>query len=132
MAVRSICGAILLSDDPEALARFYTEALGLSFEREEHGGLAPHFGVDIGQLHFGIHPPENFKSKIAGQARVALTFDVTSVAECQERLERLGASCRQAPHDEGFGTVASYEDPDGNVFEIVELRYDFDKEGRSR
>jgi predicted enzyme related to lactoylglutathione lyase len=129
MSVRSICGAILLSENPEALSRFYAEAFGLSFEREDHGGLAPHWGVDIGKIHFGIHPPENFKKGTAGQAGIVLTFDVTSLSRCQARLESLGAPCIQPPHDEGFGMVASFSDPEGNQFEIVELNYDFVRDG---
>jgi predicted enzyme related to lactoylglutathione lyase len=125
MPVRSICGAILVSDDPQALARFYADALGLTFAREEHGGLAPHWGVDIGTVHFGIHPPQNFKRSSAGQGSVVLTFDVTSLSECASRLEGLGAACIQPPHDEGFGMVASFTDPDGNQFEVVELAYEF-------
>jgi predicted enzyme related to lactoylglutathione lyase len=125
MFVKSICGTILVSRNPDALARFYTEALELPFAREEHAGLAPHWGVDIGTVHFGIHPPENFNRSTAGQASVVLTFDVTSLAECQARLESLGAPCIQPPHDEGFGMVASYSDPEGNQFEVVELRYEF-------
>jgi hypothetical protein len=86
MAVKSICGTILMSGDPEALARFYREALGLAFEREDHGGLAPHWGVDIGRVHFGVHPPRNFEASAAGQGSVVLTFDVTSLADGQARL----------------------------------------------
>jgi predicted enzyme related to lactoylglutathione lyase len=129
MGVKSVCGAILVSHDPEGLARFYGEALALSFEREEHAGLAPHWGVDIGTVHFGIHPPANFKRTAAGNGSVVLAFDVTSLAECLSRLERLGAACVQPPHDEGFGLVASFTDPDGNQFEVVELRYEFGGDG---
>jgi len=129
MSVKSICGTILMSAEPEALARFYGEALSLQFAREDHGGLAPHWGVDVGRVHFGIHPPENFARGTSGQGSLVLSFDVASVPDCEERLKRLGARCLQPPHDEGFGTVASYEDPDGNVFEIVELSYDFEKGG---
>ncbi len=129
MPVKSICGTILMSGDPQALARFYAEALGLAFEREEHAGLAPHWGVDIGHVHFGIHPRENFKRSAAGQSSVVLAFDVTSLAECQARLARLGAPCIQPPHDEGFGMVASFGDPEGNLFEIVELTYQFEGGG---
>jgi predicted enzyme related to lactoylglutathione lyase len=114
-----------MSRDPAALARFYEEALGLAFEREDHAGLAPHWGVDIGTVHFGIHPPQNFKKSAAGQGSVVLTFDVSSLAECHARLEGLGAPCIQPPHDEGFGLVASFQDPEGNLFEIVELSYQF-------
>jgi predicted enzyme related to lactoylglutathione lyase len=126
LPVKSICGAIIVSEVPEALARFYAKALDLSFEREDHGGLAPHWGVDIGRIHFGIHPPEDFRKKSAGQASIVLTFDVTSLKECQARLEELGARCVQPPHDEGFGVVASFTDPEGNQFELVELAYEFE------
>jgi predicted enzyme related to lactoylglutathione lyase len=126
MPVKSICGVILMSKNPDALARFYAEALELAFEREEHAGLAPHWGVDIGSVHFGIHPPENFKREAAGQGSAVLAFDVPSLRECEARLERLGARCIQPPHDEGFGQVASFLDPEGNQFEIVELTYEFE------
>jgi predicted enzyme related to lactoylglutathione lyase len=129
MAVKSLCGAVLISADPQALAGFYAEALGLTFEREEHGDLAPHWGVDIGRVHFGIHPPENFERRAAGRGSVVLAFDVSSLEECQTRLERLGAPCVQPPHDEGFGLVASFTDPDGNQFELVELTHEFKDDG---
>ncbi len=129
MAVKSICGAILISTNPQALARFYAEALGLSFEREDHGDLALHWGVDIGRIHLGIHPPENVKREASGGANVVLAFDVPSLEDCQARLERLGAPCVQPPHDEGFGMVASFNDPDGNQFELVELTHEFKDHG---
>jgi hypothetical protein len=31
----------------------------------------------------------------------------------------------QPGHDEGFGKVARYTDPEGNPFEIIELSYQF-------
>lgn len=125
MAVKSLCGAILLSADPAALARFYGAALGLEFTREDHGDLAPHWGVDIGQIHFGIHPPGNFRRDAGQPGGAVLAFNITSLAECAARLEQLGATCLMPPHDEGFGNVACYADPEGNPFEIVELDYDF-------
>ena len=112
VSVKSICGAILVSARPELLAELYGAALGLSLEREEHGGHAPHWGIDIGRIHFGIHPPENFQKQESGNASVVLAFDVTSLKECQARLERLGTPCFQVPHDEGFGVVASFTDPE--------------------
>jgi predicted enzyme related to lactoylglutathione lyase len=126
LTVKSICGAILIATRPEALADFYAQGLGLAFTREEHAGLAPHWGVDIGHVHFGIHPPGNFRRSAAGQASLVLAFDVTSLEECRLRLEALGARCVQPPHDEGFGLVASFLDPEGNQFEIIELSYSFE------
>jgi predicted enzyme related to lactoylglutathione lyase len=127
--VKSICGAILIARDVDSLARFYAEALGLALTREDHAGLAPHWGVDIGHVHFGVHPPENFDKRTAGQGTVVLTFDVDSLPESRERVERFGATCVRPPHDEGFGLVASFTDPEGNPYELVELSYGFHENG---
>lgn len=125
MSVKSICGIILAADDPQALAVFYAKALGLEFEREDHGGLAVHFGTDIGAVHFGIHPPQNLGMASAGNASASIAFNVRSLDEIIPRLEGLGAREIAPPHDEGFGMVATYVDPAGNPFEIVELDYEF-------
>lgn len=125
MGLRSICGVILLSDDPRRLAEFYGRVLGCAFQREDHGRLAEHFGLDVGEVHFGIHPPSNFQRTTPGTASAAIAFNVSSLAEPMAVLRELGATQVQAPHDEGFGLVTSYLDPDGNQFELVELTYDF-------
>lgn len=125
MTVKSICGVILAAKDAEALSRFYAEAFGLSFEREEHGGLLEHFGVDIDRVHFGIHPVENLHKDAVGNASVSIAFNVDSLESVAARLRRLGARQLSDPHDEGFGRVAAYQDPEGNPFEVVELRHEF-------
>lgn len=129
MRLRSICGVILLSDNPRRLADFYGRVLGCTFEREDHGDLAEHFGVDVGEVHFGIHPPSNFQRTSPGGASIAIAFNISSLNEAIPILGELGAKQVQAPHDEGFGLVTSYLDPDGNQFELVELAYEFAKSG---
>jgi predicted enzyme related to lactoylglutathione lyase len=125
MAVKTICGVIILSSAPEALAKFYSEFLSLDFTREEHDGLSPHFGSDIGNCHFAIHPPENFAKKNTGPSSTVIAFDVDSLESTVKLLEKNGATCVQPAHDEGFGKVARYTDPEGNPFEIIELSYQF-------
>jgi predicted enzyme related to lactoylglutathione lyase len=124
MSVKSICGVILISEDVEKLTRFYSEGLGLSFEREDHGGLDVHYGVDIGEVHFGIHPPKNFAGRGPSRA-TPIAFAVSSIDEHLPRLRELGATVVVEPHDEGFGPVVTCADPEGNLFELVELRHDF-------
>ena len=129
MRLRSICGVILVSDDPRRLADFYARVLGCRFVREEHGDLAEHFGVDIGETHFGIHPPSNFQRSSRGGASAVIAFDIGSLNEAIACLAELGATQVRGPRDEGFGLVTSYLDPDGNLFELVELTCDFAKSG---
>jgi predicted enzyme related to lactoylglutathione lyase len=125
MGIKSICGVILVSNSAEGLAKFYSEALQLEFAHEDHGSLASHWGVDIGTVHLGIHPPENFKRSIATNSNTVIAYDVDSLADCRTRIESLGGKCIEEPHDEGFGLVASFLDPQGNQFEITELSYEF-------
>lgn len=129
MTLRSICGVILLSDNPGRLAEFYGRVLGCAFQREDHGALAEHFGCDVGEVHFGIHPPANFHRTAPRGVSAAIAFNVSSLDEPMAVLTQLGATQIQAPHDEGFGLVTSYLDPDGNPFELVELTYDFTQPG---
>ena len=128
MHVKSICGIILASENPGTLAEFYASALGLRFAREDHGGLETHYGVDIGECHFGIHPPANLFRNAAGNASASIAFNVDSLDDVRSRLRKLGAVEVAAPHDEGFGLVAAYTDPEGNPFEVVELSYEFGAE----
>ena len=61
--------------------------------------------------------------------RAVVAFDVSSLQDAMTILGKLGARQAQPPHDEGFGLVTSYLDPNGNQFELVELRYEFAKSG---
>lgn len=127
MKIKSICGVIIASENPQRLAEFYSDVFGVAFEEEDHGGLEKHYGVDIGEIHLGIHPPGNLGKSEIGNSSISVAYNVTSLAEVIQRLAKTGAIQVLAPHDEGFGMVASYKDPDGNQFEIVELNYDFSR-----
>lgn len=123
--IKSICGIILASSNPAALAEFYSTALGLKFKREEHGDLLVHFGVDIGEIHFGIHPPEDLAKSATGHATATIAFNVASLDLVIEKLKALGAKEVVAPHNEGFGLTTTYQDPEGNHIELIELDYNF-------
>ena len=127
MGVRSICGVVLAAGNPRALADFYGAALGLRFEREDHGDLLEHFGTDIGEVHFGIHPPANLRRTDPGNASASIAFDVDSLEDFLERLAALGARQLAPPHDEGFGRVAAFEDPEGNKDRLFVFHRDVDK-----
>lgn len=123
MPARSVCGVILVSDDPERLASFYGHVLDVALEREDHGGLDVHFGVDLAECHLGIHPPSNFGGHHGGGAVTA--FAVDDLDAHAARLAERGAPVVLEPHDEGFGRTATWRDPDGNLVELVELTHDF-------
>lgn len=124
MSPTTICGVILTTENMQQMARFYGEVLGLALIREDHGGLAVHYGVDLpNQVHFALHPPTDFRLADSGHAAVKVAFTVPDLAEAVARLGAAGHAPFIEPHDEGFGPLAAYRDPDGNVLELVELRH---------
>ena len=125
MPVQSICGVIFVTDDVDALATFYAEGLGLPLEREDHGGLDVHYGIDLGHVHFAIHPPTNFGAGPPSRG-TAVAFQVDAIDAHLEGLLARGATVVTPRRDEGFGDVVTLRDPAGNLLELVELRYDFD------
>lgn len=125
MSVQRICGVILTSDNVERLADYYSTLLGIRLAREEHGDLAVHYGADLGTIHFAIHPPSDFREERSGYPSTKIAFQVNDLASHVSRMRAAGHEPWQDVHDEGFGPLASFRDPDGNLIELVELRYEF-------
>ena len=126
---KSVCGIILVTDDVERLAAFYRDALQFPLEREEHGALPVHYGIDIGATHLGIHPPQSFGRIAARPGGTVFALEVDDLDERLAQIAKAGVRPVIEKHDEGFGPVAAIEDPDGNIIELVELRYDFGGQG---
>jgi catechol 2,3-dioxygenase-like lactoylglutathione lyase family enzyme len=122
----SVCGVILVTDDVERLAAFYRDVLGLPLEREKHGGLPAHYGVDIGTTHLGIHPPASFGRTTARPGGSIFALEVGDLDHRLTELAAKGIRPLIQKHEEGFGPVAAVEDPDGNLIELVELNHSFD------
>ncbi len=125
MSIKGICGVILTTDNMEGMVNFYINILGLPLEKEEHGDLELHYGLDLGTLHFAIHPLADFGETESGNAATKIAFQVESLEKHVMKLENHGHHPVHEPHDEGFGPVASFKDPDGNLIELVELSYEF-------
>lgn len=127
MAISAICGVIVTTEHMPEMAAFYTTVLGVPLKKEQHGGMQAHYGTDFAnRIHFALHPPGDFELDNAGHASVKLAFTVDDLDSHVRRLAQHGHEPFIAPHDEGFGPVAAFRDPDGNVLELVELNYEFE------
>ena len=125
MGIKSVCGVVVTTDKLDEMLRFYRDALGVPLEEEEHGDLDVHYGANFGNLHFAIHPLSSFDETEPGNAATKIAFQVDSLSEHIARLEAQGYNPAQEPRDEGFGPMASFRDPDGNLIELVELNFEF-------
>lgn len=59
-SIEFISAVLLLSPDPANLAAFYRDALGFPLKEEMHGETEKHYGCELGDIHFAIHPASNF------------------------------------------------------------------------
>src|SRR5262245_4140611 len=109
----------------DEMVGFYRDLLELPLEKEEHGDLETPYGVDLGNIHFAIHPLADFGETTPGNATAKIAFEVDSLNDYLRKLADRGYRSVQEPHDEGFGPVAAFRDPDGNLIELVELSYEF-------
>ena len=115
----------LLSDDLEALARFYRDVLGLEVTLDAGDGVYKE--LRAGAVILGL-----FRRDLMGQmigsdlpppARadaVALTFEVDDVDAAAARVRERGAELVGEPRDYevAFLRVAHLRDPDGNLIEL--------------
>lgn len=118
--IEFLAAVLLVSPNPQRLADFYRDVVGVPLEEERHGDSLPHWGCSLGEIHFAIHPVETFPDRRSGAVKLAFTvFDIEALAE---RLEQSGVSLVYPPRDTGFFWSTAIEDPDGNLIEFTELR----------
>ncbi len=90
-------GVLLVSENPERLATFYRDVLDLPLEEERHGDTLPHWGCNVGDIHFAIHPIDDFpEDRKSGVGTVKLAFNVFDVRALAAKLE---ARCKHGPSD---------------------------------
>ncbi len=104
----------ILSDDYEALGRFYSALFGWSINSDPAWG--PYGLIDTqsgeGSIAGGIGPAENPAEK-----GVKVYVRVDDLAAALDRAQQLGGTrlVEPTPLPEGFGTFAMFADPDGNA-----------------
>ncbi len=119
--IEFLSAILLVSENPKRLAAFYRDTIGLPLEDEEHGETDPHYGCELGDLHFAIHPVSNFKGGGSGVGAVKLAFTVFDLQAFVAKVENLGIKFDYAPKDLGFSIMTSLRDPDGNTAEFTQL-----------
>ena len=65
--------------------------------------------------------PSDPKRPVCDHGITHICFDVTNIDEEYQRLEEAGVIFHCPPQDAGFAKATYGRDPDGNVFELLEL-----------
>ncbi|MEZ4238993.1 MAG: VOC family protein [Myxococcota bacterium] len=87
--VRALKSVVLVTDDIDATAAFYRDALGVPLELEHHRGTARHWAGMLGDQHLAVHPREGFWLPVpatAGAEGTIVSFDVDDLDAIEARL----------------------------------------------
>ncbi|HWV74752.1 MAG TPA: VOC family protein, partial [Pseudosphingobacterium sp.] len=108
-----LTGAIMSSTDPEKLARFYNEVLGIPLKLNRHGNMPAHWECDYNGIHFAILKR---KSSQQPNENIVLSFRVDDINEfvAAHNIELIHPIM-----DLGDGAfVVSFKDTDGNTLRL--------------
>jgi len=117
-----LSAVLIVSDDAERLAHFYRDQLGVPLRPERHGETLQHWGCELGDVHFAIHPRENFqRDPNVGVGAVKLAFTVFDLDAYLQTLAQRGVDRLYEPEQVGGMRMTAVRDPDGNFIELTEL-----------
>lgn len=106
----------LTSEDPDRLAAFYSDVVGLPRD-EEIGG----FSFKAGPARLRISGHSDTKGPNKEPSRFLINFFVGDVESELSRLRDLGVPViRSATRENWGGLVSTLADPDGNYIQLIE------------
>ena len=110
-------GIMIGSDNPQALAEYYTEVFGKpTWDSDDFTGW------QIGEGWLTVGPHDQVKGKNKHPGRILWNIETTDVKADFEKLKAAGATVVQEPYQPGGGTemrVATFSDPDDNYFQLM-------------
>lgn len=123
--IRGVDSILISSENPKVLADFYKEKVGLELKGEiEYGENSESgFMFEVGKVGLSILPHSDIKGKNPNPARIMINIEVDDCETEAKRLTDNGVKCvAEVYHVEGYGLISTFEDPDGNYFQIVQVR----------
>ena len=118
MTVRHLAGLILFSPDPERLAEFYRQALGIPFEERQHGRIREHLECEFENIHFAILK----KARTDPSGTIVPSFAVPNLQDFLDRLSQSGIQPLHPIIDIGEGKrISSIPDADGNTIRLIQV-----------
>ncbi len=118
MEILQVSALTFQSADPERLAAFYRDIVGLPLRLQQHGGMPPHHEGDLGAVHLSVLPAHP-----SAGGPVVPVFRVRDLDASISELSAHGVEMALKPLrlDHGM-TVAGFKDPDGNMFRLIEFK----------
>ena|SRR3989344_7950762 len=126
--IRGIDAVTLFSENATKLAKFYTEIVGLKstgeFVMGEGKDETNAYMFEYKKLSdFAIIDHSKVKGKNKNPERYLINFEVDDIKKEVTRLKRKKVKVvADTYHVEGYGWIATFEDLDGNYFQLVQVR----------
>lgn len=126
--IRGTESIILFSEDAKSLAKFYRDKVGLEMTTEAEAGdeyEKNFFGFEFGEGKTGLYIMDH--SEVHGRQkepeRIMFNLEVDNIEEDVKKLDEQGVKkIQETYHMEGYGYIATFEDIDGNYFQLVQIR----------
>ena len=123
--IKALEAVLIGSEDAGKLAKFYKETVGLKqtmeMELGEEGQKGYDFELEGANLYILDH--SDVKGKSGDPSRVMFNLEVDDIEKETKRLKDAGVKMVQdVYHVEGYGLITTFQDPDGNYFQFVQVR----------
>lgn len=121
--IKALDGILLSSEDSQRLADFYKEKVGLKCTMEFEMGDKGEKGFYFEDVKLYINQHSEVHGKTKEPERVILNLETEDIDEEVARLDKAGVKkIKDTYHVEGYGLIATYQDVDGNYFQVVQVR----------
>lgn len=123
--IKRVDSVVLFSEDPKKLYEFYKDTVGVNFSVEAEIGegenLYGYESKDSSGFYIVHHSEVSGKTK--EPKRVMVNFEVDDIEADTRKLKQAGVKVITEPyHMENYGYIATFEDPDGNYFQLTKVR----------
>ena len=124
--IKAIDCVTIYSEDAKKLADFYREKVGMKVSMEAEMGEEGEelYGFEVGKgTTFYVVDHSKVKGLNKTPERVIINFEVDDIKKDVKKLD--GAKVKKIQdiyHIENYGWVSTFEDPDGNYFQLVQVR----------
>lgn len=124
--IKGLESILIGSENATLLAKFYREVVGLkqtmSFELGEKGESGYSFEME-GSVNIVVMDHSDVKGKSKDPSRIMFNLEVDDIDKEVKRLKEEKVKLVQdIYHIEDYGKIATFEDIDGNYFQLVQVR----------
>ena len=124
--IKGIDAILLSSENAQKLADFYKNIIGLKvkYEFEMGDDKEAVIGFEMGtSSDFVIMDHSKVKGRNNNPERMIINFEVDNIENEVKRLDKNNVKkIQDIYHIEEYGLVATFEDLDGNYFQLVQIR----------